>query len=150
MQMLKTSILLGLLALSACSATQTTPTPTPDVRDDAAAATPEDDTIIITSPRAQSLVEPGFTVTGLARGSWYMEGTFPVELVGSDGTVLATGAASTNDDWMTEDFVPFEVSMTWEPTALSQANLILHKANPSGMPENDAEVAIPVSLAPQP
>ena len=147
MKALRTSILIGLLALAGCTAPDTATPASPD-EERLEGAHPQDDTIIVTSPRAQSLVEPGFTANGLARGTWYMEASFPVELVGQNGTVIATGMAEAKDDWMTEEFVPFEATLTWGTTSAASATLILHKANPSGMPENDAEVQIPVLLAP--
>lgn len=130
--------------LGACSGTR------PEPRDTGyplAMAENREAPIIVTSPHSGSIVEPGFTAMGMARGSWYMEAVFPVELVADDGTVIATGSAQAKDDWMTDDFVPFEVTLDWPETAQKQAILVLRNANPSGDPERSMEVQIPVQLA---
>jgi hypothetical protein len=49
---------------------------------------------------------------------------------------------------MTEDFVPF-FSATLEfsvPSGVTRGNLILEKANPSGLPEHEATLQIPVTF----
>jgi hypothetical protein len=98
-------------------------------------------------------VAPGQEVTnplalsGRARGYWYFEASFPVRLVDQSGAVLAEVPAQAIGDWMTEDFVPFTVTLSYaaQPSG-SQGFLILRNDNPSGEPERDRSVTIPVTF----
>ena len=48
---------------------------------------------------------------------------------------------------MTEEFVPFRTVLSFEkPEERSPGTLVLKKDNPSGLPEHDAELRIPVTL----
>jgi hypothetical protein len=86
------------------------------------------------------------TISGEARGTWYFEASFPVELkIGT--TTIATGIAKAQGDWMTEDFVPFEVEIEYGDAYSGEtATIILRKDNPSGLPEHDAQLEQEVVL----
>lgn len=110
------------------------------------------DLITVTSPTpGQAIASPLF-ITGQARGPWYFEATAPVILVNWDGLIVAEGYVTAQDDWMTEDFIPFEGTLTFttEDPSLSStflypnATLILKNDNPSGEPEYDRAVEIPL------
>lgn len=95
--------------------------------------------------RPNDVVESPLTITGQARGPWYFEATFPVILTDWDGLIIAESYAQAQGDWMTEDFVPFEATLEFEvPDYGDSGSLILQKANPSGLPENDDAYEIPV------
>jgi hypothetical protein len=48
---------------------------------------------------------------------------------------------------MTEDFVDFEAELDFEkPDLYERGSLILQKANPSGLPENDEALEITVNF----
>lgn len=83
-------------------------------------------------------------VTGEARGYWYFEASFPVKLLDGNGAQLALVPAQALTDWMTEDFVPFSVTLTFPPPSTATGTLMLMKDNPSGEPQNDDFLAIPV------
>ena len=105
--------------------------------------------IRVTSPRPNSTVESPLTITGQARGYWYFEASFPVVLVDWDGKIIAQGIAQAQGEWMTEDFVPFEATLIFvaDPNAYSNRGaLILRKDNPSGLPEYDDALEIPVVI----
>ncbi len=104
------------------------------------------DIIKIDSPRPNTKIASPLTITGQARGTWYFEAVFPVELQNADGNVLATGQAQAQSDWMTEDFVPFLATLEFETPATAAGNLILKKDNPSGLPENDKSLTVPVKF----
>lgn len=108
----------------------------------------EDDMIRVSSPLGGSSVISPLTVEGQARGNWYFEADFPLELVSADGTVLAAGIATAQGDWMTEDFVPFSAELNFNVTAATDAELVLHKDNPSGLSEFDDERRITLILMP--
>jgi hypothetical protein len=100
--------------------------------------------ITVTAPKPGAVVSSPLMVEGEARGTWYFEASFPVRLVTDSGEVLAQLPATALDDWMTEDFVPFTVSIVFAPTQATSGKLILSRDNPSGLPEHDASVEIPV------
>lgn len=103
--------------------------------------------VTIASPHSGEKISSPLIVTGLARGYWYFEATFPVELVASDGQVLARSYATAQADWMTENWVPFTAELRFEhDTSITTGELILRKANASGLPENDDQVVIPITL----
>lgn len=103
-----------------------------------------DSRVRVTSPRPNAIVSSPLTVRGEARGQWYFEADFPVRLVDETGAEVASAVAPARGEWMTEEFVPFEVSLTFEEPATGTALLVLDRSNPSGLAENAAQVAIPV------
>lgn len=104
------------------------------------------DMIRVENPTPGAVTGKSFTVSGEARGNWYFEASFPVEVRGEDGTVLATVAAQADGDWMTTEFVPFSVEVTVPDSYIGEAVLTLRKDNPSGLPENDASVSFPFTI----
>lgn len=113
------------------------------------------DLITVASPLAGGLIESGVTISGQARGGWYFEASFPVTLVNWDGLIIAEGPATATSDWMTPEFVPFTMNLPFtnpytpgDPEFMKKGTLIFKKDNPSGLPENDDAVEIPVRFAP--
>lgn len=101
--------------------------------------------IRISNPRPNQEIESPLLVQGEARGYWFFEGDFPVVLVDWDGRIIAQGIAQAKTDWMTEDFVQFEAVLEFEkPEYSNRGALILQKDNPSGLPENDDALEIPI------
>jgi hypothetical protein len=97
-------------------------------------------------PKSGDIVKSPLEIKGEARGNWFFEASFPVVLIGSDEKIITQGIATAKSDWMTENFVPFEAKLEFSTPAVSEGFLILKKDNPSGLPENDAEVKIPVQF----
>lgn len=107
------------------------------------------DLIVLTSPRAGEKISSPVTLTGKARGYWFFEGSFPVTVVNWDGLIIGEGYATAQGEWMTEEFVPFtaSVNFTFDPnTPYNSGAIILKKDNPSGLPENDDALEIPVTF----
>jgi len=103
---------------------------------------PSDD-VLVTHPRPDSTIESPLMVKGKAKGTWYFEASFPVELIDADGNVLVTVPAEAQSDWMTTDFVDFEATLSFK-TRATTGFLIFRKDNPSGLPQFDDEVRIPI------
>lgn len=99
--------------------------------------------VSINSPKVNALVSSPLTVTGEASG-WYFEGSFPVTLLDANGKILVQFYATAQGDWMTSDFVPFISKLTFPKPTTDTGTLVLMKDNPSGLPENDESVSIPV------
>jgi len=83
---------------------------------------------------------------GQARGNWFFEGSFPVEIRDENGNIISSGIAKAEGEWMTEEFVPFTASLTVKTGFNGNAQLILRKDNPSGIPELDDELHIPLRI----
>lgn len=97
----------------------------------------------------QDITSP-LTIRGQAKGMWYFEGDFPVELVDKDGNTLSEGIATAQGQWMTEDFVPFTATIQYDsPPDDERGYLIFHRSNASGLPENDMEYRLPVIFPPR-
>ncbi len=105
-----------------------------------------DNLIKVTNPYPGAVTGKTFMVTGEARGYWYFEASFPVELVDKSGKILVQVPAQADGEWMTENFVPFKVEIKAPADFIGPATLILRKDNPSGMPENDASVSFPITV----
>ncbi|HVZ76329.1 MAG TPA: Gmad2 immunoglobulin-like domain-containing protein [Candidatus Paceibacterota bacterium] len=103
------------------------------------------DLITVDTPASGAAVSSPIAISGSARGNWYFEASFPIELKNSDGTVIAQMPGQAQGDWMTSDFVPFTASLTFPAQpAGSHGTLVLMNDNPSGDPAKQKEVDIPV------
>lgn len=102
--------------------------------------------IELISPIPSQLVSP-VTLTGRARGPWYFEASFPVELRDSSNAIIMTAIAQAQSDWMTENWVPFTVTLSFPAQPIgSTGTLVLKKDNPSGEPANDMSLVVPVQF----
>ncbi|GEM_PF-687409 len=105
------------------------------------------DLIRISTPRPNQTISSPLTITGEARGNWFFEASFPVVLTDWDGKIIAQGIAQAKSEWMTTDFVPFEATLTFTVDKNAYSNkgsLILKKDNPSGLPQKDDALEIPI------
>lgn len=105
------------------------------------------DLIRINTPRPNSIINSPLIIKGEARGVWFFEASFPVVLIDWDGKVIAQGIAQAKGEWMTTEFVPFEAKLIFtldKNTYSNKGTLILKKDNPSGLPEHDDLLEIPV------
>ncbi len=96
--------------------------------------------ITLESIKENDLIESGVTISGKARGYWFFEGSFPIELRDSTGKVLATTPAQATTEWMTEEFVPFTATLTFTQPITATGTLTLRKDNPSGEPQFDDSI----------
>ncbi|MEK7641088.1 MAG: Gmad2 immunoglobulin-like domain-containing protein [Patescibacteria group bacterium] len=100
--------------------------------------------IVVDRPKTGEMAVSPLSISGKARGYWYFEASFPVRLLDGNGKLLALKPAQAEDNWMTEEFVPFSVTLEFEKPETETGTLILQKDNPSGLPEHDDELRIPV------
>lgn len=140
------------------SSTVTMPLPTPG---EGVEPQPEEEDLIIVEdaehgPTAKAnliqvdSVLPGdtvsspLTVIGEARGYWFFEASFPVKVLDANNQQLAVAVAQAQGEWMTEDFVPFSVTLTYPMPTTPTGTIVFEKDNPSGLPEHDDYMTIPV------
>src|SRR3990167_4326237 len=69
------------------------------------------DLIQVILPFPDAVIGKEFKVVGRARGYWFFEASFPIEVLDKDGNQLFIAPAQAKGEWMTEDFVPFEVTV---------------------------------------
>lgn len=101
--------------------------------------------IVITSPIKDSEVSSPLTVAGRARGNWFFEGSFPIILVDSYGNTIAESHVTAQGEWTTSEFVKFIGDMQFNNYIKgSKGKLIFKKDNPSGLPEHDDLLEIPI------
>jgi len=130
--------------------------PSPTLSEELAAhIAAKSDLVTLTTPVPLGLVASPLTISGEARGPWFFEGSFPVSLTNWDGLIIAEGYVTAEGEWMTEEFVPFYGTLEFvspynegDPHFMKSGSLILQKDNPSGLPEHDDALEIPVRFAP--
>lgn len=105
-----------------------------------------EDLITVSLPFPGAVTGKEFMVTGSARGTWYFEASFPIEVLDQDGNLLAMGHAEATSNWMTTDFVPYTAQIKVPESYIGPATLVLKKDNPSGLPEHDASISFPITI----
>lgn len=113
---------------------------------DSEKAESQDDEIIVSTPLPGDAVESPLHISGKAKGTWFFEASFPIE-IRSDGEIIKEGSIETEEDWMTEELVSFSGQIDFSARPGTELLLVLKKANPSGLPEKDKSVSIPIVAA---
>jgi len=103
------------------------------------------DRVVVARPLpGATLVSPA-VVRGQARGGWFFEGEITLQLLDGERNVLARGFATAQANWMTNGFVPFEGTLTFESRAgVTEGVLVVKNNNPSDNRDLDEAIAIPV------
>lgn len=101
--------------------------------------------VIVTDPLPNATMPQTFTVRGQARGNWFFEASFPLQVRDPENNNVGGGIAMTSDNWMTTDFVSFEGKVVVENYS-GPARLVLMKDNPSGLPEFEDSVEFPILI----
>ncbi len=106
----------------------------------------KDNLIKVSSPQKNSVIKSPVIITGEARGYWFFEASFPIEVKDSNGEIIGSGIATAQEEWMTEDFVPFTANISFTPPQTATGFIVLKKDNPSGDPIRDDSLVLPVSF----
>lgn len=102
--------------------------------------------VTITTPQPNTSVGARFEVKGSAPGNWFFEASFPLQVRDKDGNVIARTHASALGEWMTTELVQFTSTINVETSYKGPATLILMRDNPSGLPEHDDAVEVPIVI----
>jgi len=102
--------------------------------------------IKVGNPQPNETVQSPYVIKGQARGYWFFEASFPIILLDENGNIITQTIAQAKENWMTENFVPFEALLTFSVPKDQTGTLVFKKDNPSGLPENDAKIRIPIFL----
>lgn len=118
---------------------------TPDTNTDNG-QTFQTDNFVVDSPSANSKIASPIKISGTAKGTMYFEGSFEIKILDKNDNELGKGPATAQTDWMTEDFVPFQATVTFNQPTTATGFIVLKKDNPSGLPENDLEVKMDITF----
>jgi len=102
------------------------------------------DLIIIESVRPNQIISSPLYISGLARGNWFFEASFPVKLYDESGNQISFVVVQAKEDWMTEEFVPFEAYLEFQAPESKKGTLVFEKDNPSGLSENSDKLEMPI------
>ncbi|MBI5004059.1 hypothetical protein HZC00_03120 [Candidatus Kaiserbacteria bacterium] len=108
--------------------------------------TPLSERVSVAEPASGASVEATFSISGKAPGNWYFEASFPIQVRDQEGNVIGRSHANAQGDWMTTNLVSFTAAVNIEGNYKGPADLILLRDNPSGLPENDDSVTIPIVI----
>lgn len=100
----------------------------------------EEDTLAkllkITNPQNGQIITSPLQLEGQARGYWFFEAEATVELFDEQFQKKGQTNITAIGDWMTEDWVKFSGTLSFEKPATKKGLLIFQKANPSGLKEH--------------
>jgi len=105
---------------------------------------PKEDLIIVENPKPEEEISSPLFISGKARGYWFFEASFPIELIDENNNLISSTIAEAKAEWMTEEFVPFEAYLNFPNTKTDKGFLVFKKDNPTGMKEYDDELKVPV------
>ncbi len=129
--------------------TTTTPQPPPVPRQPNVSAptpAPLHERVSVTSPKPTATVGKKFSVTGKAPGNWFFEASAPVMVRDLEGNKLAQSYVQAQGEWMTTELVDFKGDIEVTSAYKGPAVLVMMKDNPSGLPENDDSLEIPITI----
>jgi hypothetical protein len=104
------------------------------------------DLIQVELPFPGAVTGKEFSVIGQARGNWFFEASFPIDLLDKDGNILVQTYATAQGEWMTTEFVPFKGEVKAPIEYIGPATLVLKKDNPSDLREHDASISFPITV----
>lgn len=99
---------------------------------------------IIDTPKVADVVTSPLRITGKVRGNWFFEANLPIVLKDENGVILAQKGYMTAENWMTTDYINVDTTLSFRAPSTDYGVLIISNDNPSGLPENDKSVSIPV------
>jgi hypothetical protein len=105
-----------------------------------------DKVAVLDVPLKDAKITTPVTVTGTAPAFWFFENSFPVQVQDSAGKVLGAGQANPITESLPEGMTPFHAEVEFDKPATPTGTLLLKADNPSGLPENDYSVKIPVTF----
>lgn len=128
------------------------PTPTPSLNPSSSPiteinqeiTTQKGNKIIITVPKANSIISNPLEIKGQIPGNWTFEGVFPVSLVDDKNNVITKTSVQVQGEWMTDQLVPFSALIEYNNASTTRGKIIFEKDNPSGEEKNNDQASLPV------
>lgn len=97
---------------------------------------PTSEGILVNFPKENEKIKSPLKISGQARGNWFFEAEFLAELYDAKENLLGRAILTAKDNWMTENFVPFEGELEFSIPETQFGKLRFLNSNPSGLPEN--------------
>lgn len=103
---------------------------------------------VYTPLSGQAVLSP-LKVYGLAPAPWFFEASFPIKIVDENGKVLGQAPAQAQGEWMKPGLIPFIAYLNFEsPLDIKVGKLIFSADNPSGLPQYERSVEMPIKFYP--
>ena len=102
--------------------------------------------ILIFSPKENQKIKSPLLIQGKAKGNWFFESEFTSELYDDENNLLGSAILKAKDNWMTENFVPFEGELDFKQPKTRGGKLLFLSANPSGIAEHQKVYSVPVKF----
>jgi hypothetical protein len=102
--------------------------------------------VLISTPQSGDLITSPLLVQGRISGTWFFEASLPIRLISADGEIIAEHYALADEEWMTVAPVEFSgvLEFSLEDVKVDNGYLLVIKDNPSGLPEHDGVIRMPV------
>ncbi len=104
------------------------------------------DLLRVESPVPGQLITSPFKIKGEARGYWFFEAEATAELLDGNLQTISRTNTTAIGEWMTEGWVQFSGTLTFENPSTENGFLVLYKANASGLKEHEMSDTIPVKF----
>ncbi len=102
--------------------------------------------VTVTEPKRTAEVSSPVTVSGQAPGTWFFEAVLPISLVTAEGDVLIDDIFVTEEEWMTEDLLDFNLQLSFETPESNYGFIVVEKNDPSDLSHNKAAFYWPVEF----
>lgn len=102
-------------------------------------------TFDLISPKPNSNIGCDFIIAGKMPSEWFFENSFPYSIL-IDGKEVMKGSIESNEDYTTKKNLSFSKSISCKQGCTGGGEIVLRKANPSGLVENNDEYRIPVNF----
>lgn len=104
----------------------------------------EKEGILVSLPKSNSKIKSPLKIEGKAKGDWFFEAVFSAELYDENQKLLGKTNLRALNNWMTNDFVPFEGELIYQKPSTSKGILKFLSANPSGLKKKQKIFKVPV------
>ena len=104
------------------------------------------DELYLFAPQSNEMIASPQNVAGWLDNSWAFEGNFVISLFDGNNKEIYRGPASM-PDWMTPGLSGFTALMKFNSPTTPTGTLRIENDNPSGLPEHDKHIDIPVQFA---
>lgn len=84
--------------------------------------------------------------SGVIKGAYFFEANILINVLDANRNILKAGNTMATGDWMTSGPVSFAGTIDFSGLKKGGAFIEIHNDNPSGLPENDKSVLIPVVI----
>ena len=116
-----------------------TPMPTPEV-------TGLKDDLVSFSIAPGAKVKGVMDATGVLKNAYFFEANIRVDILDTNKQTLREGFGTATTEWMTTGPVSFKTKLDFSGLATGPGFIAIRNDNPSGLPENDKEIFIPIVI----